>query len=141
MQILKSKSRFPNRPYQFVVLPEKVTRKHLGSPEKDTYTHQDMSGTWHHCNLVRYYHTGSAQKSIFDLEGSTTERGSKIHLRYWSLLQLKASQYFRSQPPVFKQSASLSVPKTLPQQQLTRNAIVPKLQSCLRIHNSRIDDC
>ena len=24
---------------------------------------------------------------------------------------------------------------------LTRNAIVPKLQSCLRIHNSRIDDC
>ena len=46
-----------------------------------------VSGTWYHCNLVRYYHTGSAQKSIFDLEGNTTERGSKIHLRYWSLLQ------------------------------------------------------
>ena len=26
-------------------------------------------------------------KSIFDLEGNTTERGSKKHLRYWSLLQ------------------------------------------------------
>ena len=46
----------------------------------------------------------------------------EIHLRYWSLLQPMASQYFRSQPPVFKQPASLFVPKTLPQQQLTRNA-------------------
>ena len=53
-----------------------------------------MSVTWHqphHCNLVRYYHTGSAKKSIFDLEGSTTERGSEIHLRYWSLLQPMAA--------------------------------------------------
>ena len=74
-----------------LILPEKVARKYLESPEKDTYTHYDMSVTWYHCNLVRYYHTGSAQKSIFDLEGNTTERGSRIHLRYWLLLQPMAS--------------------------------------------------
>ena len=51
-----------------LILPEKVTRKYLESPEKDNYTHYDMSVTWYHCNLVRYYHTGSAQKALLTLK-------------------------------------------------------------------------
>ena len=63
-----------------------------------TRTRTCLTVTWHHRNLVRYYHSGSAQKSTFDQEGSTTERGSKIHLRYWSFLQPMASQYFQFDP-------------------------------------------
>ena len=51
-----------------LILPEKVTRTYLESPEKGSYTHYNMSVTYHHCNLVRYYHTGSAQKAFLTLK-------------------------------------------------------------------------
>ena len=63
---------------RLLILLEKVTRKYLESPEKDTYTHY-MSVTRHHCILVRYYHTGSAQKAFLTLK-EAQQRGSPLLL-------------------------------------------------------------